>query len=504
MSTHQPEPDREGRPEIDQPLHFERRERPRSRARASEVRDNRYDSRGAMVKVGWMILLLMFVVYAMTLSGKPESWYWLIPPAESDKSDENAGTAGTGESESARVDLKSPASEHLPEGDPSPAKEDDLPPIEADIAAVRDADDLERDFLKAFIRSLDRTRTLALWQALSHAAKGKELPSGETSAVSGVVEALSREWSKWNERLDSHIADRPFSPDKLERINATRERWEKLILPALAAIVVRPDPNADIRTLAEFQAKVGEVAESFVEHFAPISRPVESYAWYSAWDRVFSYPVGVSRDELPSPRLNQLLSQPEIWAGKRIFLAGTVLRVQKIAAGPNPQHIEAYTLLWVKPDHATNAPYCVYTLEPPAELVAPDNGKIEEVEVPVAIAGMFYKVRLFNAGGRSAEAPVILVSSVEVTHRRPASGQASEGSAAGGVSLAVMLGLVGTASIIAWVAWRNSGGAKQRGVIKGKRFDDAMTALKKDPSVETVSERLRRLENQAGNHDAGD
>jgi hypothetical protein len=512
MASHEPERNRAEKPEIDEPLHFERRDPPRFRPRPADPRNQRYDSRAAIVKVGWMVLLLLFIFYAMAVSGKPESWYWLVGTGEGGSAE--ADTSPDAPAETVRVDLNSAPREQLPGGDNSAtgtgeatagnAGDGSVPPIAVDVTAVRDADDMEKDFLKAFIKSLDRPRTLALWQALSHAARGKELPVGETSTVAGVVEGLSREWSRWNENLDRHFADRPLSADKLERILETRSRWETVILPALAAIVVRPDPDADVRTLAEFQATVAKVAESMVEHFSPVGRPVESYAWYSAWNRVFEYPIGVTRDELPSPRLNQLLTQPEVWSGKRIFLAGTALRVQKVDAGPNPQGIENYTLVWVKPDHATNAPYCVYTLEPPKELVAPDNGKIAEVNVPITIAGLFFKVRLFDAGGRSAEAPVILVPSVEVANRRSETGQPAEGTPVAGVSLAVMLGLAGTAGIIALAAWRNSRSASQRGAIKGKRLADAMSALKKDPSVETVSERLRRLESQAGDHDAAE
>jgi hypothetical protein len=436
-----------------------------------------------------MAALLLMVIWAMRTAGRADSWRWLFPD---DRSGKMARDLAAGQPAAAGPSTASPVQIHSPPALPSAGEsaEEDLSRF-VEPAAVSD---YEQEFVRRFLKSLDGPDAPTFWDVIRSVVEQRELAVGETAVAASLVDRFARQWEQWNLKWDSMFDEGSADPQLREGIMETRLRWESTILPALASVTIRPDPSLDQATIAEFRETVRRAADSLVEQYTAVGRPVESYAWFSAWEDVFDQPLALDRQALPAPSMTQLLGQPEAWTGKTISVEGTALRVQRVTAGNNPLGITGYYVIWVRPNQLSSYPFCVYSLLTPDGLT-PAAGKTErEISEPIALAGRFFKVRLFDAAGQAAEAPLLMTSTVEVVPDPVSIRRDKPFRMPSPALIAATMATIGLlAAGIAWLAWRTSQSGKRRGALSGPRLESAISQLESDQRVETTREKLRRL-----------
>lgn len=485
----------------DPPLDFSRASSARekfSRPRRGDsvwVKHQHATSQSVTIRMIFLVGLLVMVIWGMRISGRAESWQWLFGDSAGAGSNGSASdSAPLDSSESPATTIQIPAND-IPANDGSSSNTDNSIAEITDSIRPETVTDYELEFARRFLKSLSGRDSFTFWQVVKSAVDHTELPVGETASAATLVNRMAEQWSSWNHKWDAMFDEGSVAPEQRASVLETRDRWEATVLPALAAVTIRPDNSLNKDDMLTFRQTVERAADLLVSQYTHVSRPVETYAWFSAWADVFNQPVSIEKSSLPSPTITQLLGQPEAWVGQTISVSGTALRVQRVGAGMNPQKIAEYFVIWIRPDHPSMYPFCVYTLMPPEKLALSGSEFERNISVPVAVAGRFFKIRLFDAGGKAGQAPLLMASTVEVVaDNRAASGEQPFRFPGTGTILTTLLLIGAVATSAAWLVWRSSQSGKLRGQPGGPRLHSAMDTLQKDERIETVRQKIERLE----------
>jgi hypothetical protein len=195
-----------------------------------------------------------------------------------------------------------------------------------------------------------------------------------------------------------------------------------------------------------------------------------------------------------------MLGQSEHWAGKSLYVRGTVLRVQRMGAGKNPLGIDEYHVLWIKPETRSSYPICVYTVAPPESLTLPVSERERTVNVPVEGPARFFKVRMFTSDQGAAQAPLLLAATMNLQPQLAGDDEEAEGAGefpSVWTIVGVVAALAAIAILIAWLVWRASFVRRSRLRTPSEQVDRTMDRLENDPGIENVREKLKRLEDDA-------
>ncbi len=458
-------------------------------------------SRAVTIRLVFLVGLLAMVIWAMQHSGKAETWRWLYrsPAPNADSNGQPPDSQRIGTSQLAAPTIQIPSDDASAIEDSTNDETGALPDLTSALQPET-VSDYELEFARRFLKSLRGHESFTFWHVVQSAVEQNELPVGETATAAILVNRLAQQWSAWNLKWDTMFAEGSVAPEQRSAVMDTRDRWELSVLPALAAVTIRPDSSLNKEHLLKFRQTVVRAADLLVEQYTHVGRPVESYSWFSAWSEVFDQPVSVERSELPTPTITQLLGQPEAWVGRTIAVEGTALRVQRVAAGKNPLDITEYFVIWIRPNHPSMYPFCIYSLLPPEKLMLAEREIERNQSVPISVAGRFFKIRLFDSDGKAGQAPLLMASTVEVLPDvNTASGSEPFGMPGAGFIATTLLLIGSIAGGAAWLAWRSSQSSKRRGQPTGKRLHSAMDNLQNDNRVESVREKIKRLE--TGKHE---
>ncbi|MGI9518178.1 MAG: hypothetical protein ACR2NP_14075 [Pirellulaceae bacterium] len=432
-----------------------------------------------------LCLMLVMVLWAMSYAGRPESWNWLF---KFDKVNVPAGVVAGDGAEPPAGDFRQPAiADDKSADDPS-----------WQVASGKTLEELEQEFWKKVLRRLDGDEQVTLFTLVSCAVRQTAAPAGSTATFSPLWSRVRR----W--RRDYHMQWQEQAAD-IEAFQPLVDRWSESVVPAARAVIEdKLDESLASDALQEVAADLSESAASLIEDSTPVSRPREAYAWFDAWSAVFDSPIGKQTQNEVS--VTQLLAQPAAYRGQNILVAGTALRVERVPASHNSLGIEQYHVVWIKPDHPSSFPWCVYTLVLPESLRCGPDETMKTAEQPVVANARFFKNRLFNAdgsAGAAAVAPVLMTANLEI----PADPNRAGGNSfrmPGRSVIWLSLGLIaGLAGLIAWTVYRSTLGGRTRALPREEQLQTEFAELEKDQRIETVSEKLKRL-GQADVDDAQD
>ena len=107
----------------------------------------------------------------------------------------------------------------------------------------------------------------------------------------------------------------------------------------------------------------------------------------------------------------QLASQAKAFRGQPVQVQGWVRSARIMKVKKNELGIDTYYVLWMRPSDSNVAPYCVYAESVPEEF--PDiTAQDRELNEPVQVDGVFYKIRSYTASNEKVQTcPMILASS---------------------------------------------------------------------------------------------
>ncbi len=466
-------------------------------------RPGRPAGNAALMRLVFLTGMLVMVVWAMRVSGRAETWNWLFPqPARDarekpDSSPQPRDDVATGIRLADAVVRGGKGSETDANQATSPANG----PAEPSAASppwtmprVDSARQFEREFLRGFLRSLSGRDQAGFYSLLDNIARQNPLPAGETAVAASLIRQFTDRWNAWQVTWESSIATAPDNPAVRQEISSLIQSWNSSVVPTFDSALLGTDESPVSAEFTAFRQAVRGAADSLVVQSTPVGRPAESYAWVAAWSDVFDQPLAIDSENLPRPTITQLLGQPEAWSGQTVAIAGTALLIQRAPAGKNLPGIRDYHVIWIRPDHVSSFPYCLYTLLPPESLALNEGENRKRVEIPVSASARFFKVRMFDGDGQAGQAPLLMSSTLEIRpDPEPVASRPEFVFPAPATTAAVIVVIAALASWLAWLAYRTSLGGKLRSAPSTDRMHSAMQQLRGNPEVETIRQKLERL-----------
>ena len=118
-----------------------------------------------------------------------------------------------------------------------------------------------------------------------------------------------------------------------------------------------------------------------------------------------------------------LADQSLVYRGKPVFLEGSVARVERVNAEPNPFEVDEYWLVWLRPDDGSERPVMAYATEIPSEVQSLADAKGIEQGPAVRTFGVYLRRHLYRSVKGTETAPVIvgqveLIASLRQTQSR--------------------------------------------------------------------------------------
>ena len=436
------------------------------------------NGRVAGIRLGVMCLMLVMVIWAMNRAARPESWNWLFGFGQVGltQDEQGGGSGDTNSSASANFEsVENAQTNNSPTVDFLPGNADSETTI----------GEIERRFWRQVLRQMDGPQQIRLFNLIEAATKQTRLKPGSTASIHPVLNRLERSRAKFSSQLEPSDLSDEF-----------RQTWSTSLLPAFVA-VIGDNPETDkidaaVRDLADHLQKA---SRDLIKDKTPIDRGKEAYAWFSAWSGVFDQPI--EQDTNVHASVTQLLSQPKAWRDQLIKISGTALRVERVDATHNALGIERYYVVWIKPDHPSIYPYCVYTLMAPESLMGEPGEKMRVVEQRVKTTARFFKNRLFNAdndeGSEAAFSPVLLTTAVEFPEQKIVASRPRFQLPSRNV-VYLSIGLIGgLAILIAVSVYRSTTGGRSLALPKTERLRQNFTELQTDDRIETTAQKLQRM-----------
>ena len=439
----------------------------------------------AGVRLGFLCLLLVMVLLAMNHASKPQSWNWLFQFDQVDLPNNAAGSP---------VDTPPTTQSTKPaELASDPSKATTAASSKGALAA-----NMERQFWRDLLQQMDGQQQVRLFNLIKATTAQTDLPSGSTAAVRPVINRIMAFHKKF-------ITREANDPKKLA---AFEKVWSESWLPAIEAVIAnRPNKELMNAEVQQLKPLLNQVAETLIQDKTPIERGREAYAWFAAWSQVFDQPM--AQDDAVTATVTQLISQPDAWRGENIRINGTALRVERVSASYNALGIESYYVVWIKPDHPSIYPFCVYTLVAPESLMGEPNETMREVNQAVTTTARFFKNRLFNAsqekGDEAAFAPVLLTAMVESVADPNATTSTESSLPKASVIIFAISMICVVALLIALYVYRTTR-TTARAAPRKNSLEAGFQSLQKDGRVETTPEKLQRLSQEMADppSDSGD
>ena len=169
-----------------------------------------------------------------------------------------------------------------------------------------------------------------------------------------------------------------------------------------------PPPAVAVRDAAETLADATDLA---LVRDDTVFRAADQQAWFSIWKRLQAEEAG-SRPSGREVTFAQLFAQPRSFRGRRVRVAGTIRRLQEVAAPANPLGIATYWQAWLEPVGGPAAPIVVYLLELP-----PGTPTGMRVEIPAVVDGVFFKRWAYQASDAIRLAPLLMATQPQLPPR---------------------------------------------------------------------------------------
>jgi hypothetical protein len=423
----------------------------------------------ALWRLGFLCLMLVLVLIAMNQAAKPETWNWLFrfdqpetpgAPAETEGRFENSGTGNL------QDDME--PDKTLPANRPGRLS------ATASVAP-------EQQFWNEILPRLAGPHQVRLFNMVQSVTQRRGLPAGSTAVLQPLLEELDR----WRDEFTARQTDEAQA-EPLRRV------WQESLFPAFQAVLDdEPESVPEDDAVRQLPGWLQQAAQKTIRDKTPVDRGREAYAWFTAWSDIYDQPI--EPDSGRQVTVPQLLSQPEAWRGQTLRIEGTAMRIERIPASHNVLGIQRYYVLWIKPDHPSMYPWCVYTLMAPEALVGEPAEPLQIIEQRVTTTATFFKNRLFQAeAGAAAFAPVLLTAAVEIPPAAP-SGR-SPFRLPGRFLILLTLGVIGgLAVLLAVTVYRSTEGRHGPALPQADKLREDFEDLQSDARVESPAEKLQRM-----------
>ena len=318
-----------------------------------------YASRAVKVRLATLVTLLGVAILAMHEAGKPETW-------------EKMGFIS------------------------EQAAEPVLPKLQPPETAIGQDEGTSQLFWRIYFRKLDVSERKLLLQLIDDRLNRK-LSDADEETVHRLIEKTKIEFKKF---ATDHSQINDMDRDLIQlRLSELRQ------LPNQVEII--QEDTDDLRVL---QSLLDRCALDLVEDRSSLGRSAESLAWFRSWQRLNDLDHRISP---AGTNIVQLTGQPDAYRGRLIRIAGTAKGLDRLDVSSPELPFRHYFVIWVKPREMSRTPYCIYARELPKAFPS-TGGSFVNINEPVQITGIFFKLRSYVATGETIETcPLIIANKIE-------------------------------------------------------------------------------------------
>ena len=176
-----------------------------------------------------------------------------------------------------------------------------------------------------------------------------------------------------------------------------------------AAPAAPAPPATPVRDAAETLADATDLA---LVRDDTVFRSADQQAWFAIWKRLQEEAAAGSPPRGREVTFAQLFAQPRSFRGRRVRVAGTIRRLQEVAAPTNALGIATYWQAWLEPAGGPAAPIVVYFLDLP-----PGIPTGMRVEIPAVVDGVFFKRWAYQASDAIRLAPLLMATEPQLSPR---------------------------------------------------------------------------------------
>ncbi len=468
-----------------------------------------FTSRGSKTKLLVLVGTLMFVLVMMNEARKPENWQWMgfdkqgkqLKQEEQKKfiiKESQYEPRETSDSEKSPEDSKN--NENSESQLDTEVNSDGV--IEPPINATNDdrVSIAEPEFWKLLYRQLDLSDQRALFSSLRGLRARSFRNENDVKKSRFVLQMDDLVKGHLTELLNDLSLIDTGNPKRSvlnTRIRGLQTQWQQHLLPVLSGEPITDESQR--QTVHALQAVLDEAAYAAVKDKSAPTWASDDPAWLRTWERVFVDSKDWQADEV---KPIQLKAEPDFYRGKPVAIRGELRGIEVLPTKNNPMGVERYYSLWIRPDVSAVHPFNVYVAELPEGLelsetrFTPFNGR------QVSLIGAFFKVRTYeDAGGTISEAPLIFSKSFEILEADQ--GESTQLPVRGdwkpsqGMLIGFFVGMPLLAFAIAFIVYR---GTMSRRILAGaamsSKINQTLEELEDNPHVETVQEKLMKMESQ--------
>ncbi len=467
----------------------------------------------AMIRLLMLFGMFFGVIYAMTVAAKPETWERLgfgeVKPKEEVQAKQNMLRTGLAEGEQNEDIQIQPEEPLIRSGNGSnnqdsvksvsdgPNQEDEqfevrLLSLEKKIKAVND------DFWRQVYDRLSERNRKQLYSLIRFAENEITADSATIELFQKLTDALKRWRNEYESKLFEHLAN--FPADKEEEKKAWSEilyqvqaKWRDRSLPALTDRLYDREPAENTaEALGDVRRSVKRQALIRVRDGTSISRTKDAIPWLFTLDEMLhpdvyppESPTDVSRVELSS--------QPVSYRGKWVRFRGRVRSAKMWRMQDHELGVEQLYVLFLKPEENSTLPYCVVATQLPEGFPAVERQAVEMDEV-VEVTGQFFKVRSYRAQGGWRECPLVMCHE-PVWFPKEEVAVKSTVQLPGTPWIIAMVSIIAVLAIgVAVLVYTSTSSPRSGAEAEGEDVATGLERLANDPNVETVSERLGRMD----------
>lgn len=468
-----------------------------------------FTSRGAKMKLLVLVSALMFVLVMMNEARKPKNWQWMgfdNQGKQTQKNDqkkivyeeaqyeprEQRKSGSVTEPTKKKEKIESPLDTEVKPSDPDLSSS--APTQEEDLLSI-----VEPEFWKLLFRQLELSdqRTLfSMMRELRERSFPNELEGDRRGLAERMDKGVKVQLTELLNELSLIDKDDPKRARLDRRIRLMQEQWEQNLFPVFLGEPVAN--SSQRRTIQAFQAVLDEAAYGAVNDQSAPVWATDDPAWLRTWER-----VAISKNwEVVEVQPIQLKSDPDFYRGKPVSMKGQLRGIEVLPARNSPLGVQCFYSLWIRPTESAIHPYNVYVTELPEGIELSGNRFTPFEETDISFVGTFFKVRTYSdAGGSVSETPLLIAQSFELLEME--SVEAVELPVRGDweptreVLIGFFVGMPLLAIGIAFFVFRGTTSRKiQMGETMSAKVHQSLNLLGDDPSVETVHEKLTRMEKE--------
>lgn len=467
-----------------------------------------YTSRGMKMKLWTLVATLLFVLLMMNEARKPENWRWMgfdENGKQKKKVEEKKFIFEEAQYDTQDSDSNLNASQETPKDPESDSRTNANSNSEDQEVPDNSIDDgdvslTQPEFWKLLYRQLELSEQRELFSILRE-LRERSLPGDSKPKRTLVVEKMDGFVKvRLTEMLNELSLIKEGLP-KRESLNSNLQKlqnqWEQQLKPVLAGEPIRD--NVQRGTVHSLQSILDQAAYAAVTDYSSPTKASDGPAWLRTWEKIlFSTESGPVSEVKPI----QLMSDSEFFRGKPVSIGGQLRGIEVIPSKDNPVGTSQFYSIWISPNETASLPFNVFVTELPEGVELSEGRYTAFEDLHVSITGCFFKVRTYkDAGGSISDTPLILARSFEVSEAPPVAAVPNTARNSWTPSRTTLViffvGMPLLAAAIAFIIFRGTMSRRMKtGATMSSKINHSLSELAEDSSVETVQEKLMRMENE--------